>query len=165
MMLQKILIAIGDSPDSEKILAAGFALAEKHNGQILLLHILNPLAPHGFETVASPLIGGVLPIIDDVAIRAYLEEWQKYEQRGMKRLQSFAQQASERGIKAEILQSFGDAGPMICDAAKNWSADSILMGRNQKSTLNEFFLGSTSNYVLHHALCSVMVIRLPALIS
>lgn len=165
MMLQKILIAIGDSPDSEKILAAGFTLAEKHNGQVLLLHILNPLTPHGFETVASPLIGGILPIIDDVAIRAYLEEWQKYEQRGMQRLQSFAQQASDRGIKAEILQSFGDAGPMICDTAKNWSADSILMGRNQKSALNEIFLGSTSNYVLHHALCSVVVIRLPALIG
>jgi nucleotide-binding universal stress UspA family protein len=163
MMLQKILIAIGDSPDSEKILAAGFTLAEKYKGQILLLHVLNPLTPHGFDTVSSPLVGGILPIIDDMAVRGYLEEWQKYEQKGMKRLQSFAQQASERGIKAEILQSFGDSGPAICDAAKNWSADSIIMGRNQKSTLNEFFLGSTSNYVLHNALCSVMVIRLPEL--
>jgi nucleotide-binding universal stress UspA family protein len=159
-MLQKILIATGDSSDSEKVLSAGITLAEKHNGQILFLSVLNPLISHGFQTVPSPLMGGILPIIDDAAIKTYLEEWQKYEQQGMKRLQSFVQQASEHGVKAEILQSFGDSGPMICDAAKNWSADCIVMGRNQKSTLNEFFLGSTSNYVLHHASCSVMVIHL-----
>ncbi len=160
-MLQKILIAIGDSPESEKILAAALTLADKQQGQILLLHVLNPLTPHGLETVASPLVGGILPIIDDVAIRQYLEEWKKYEQRGMEKLQSYIQQASDRGIKAEILQTFGDAGPAVCDAAKNWSADLIVMGRNQKSPLNEFLLGSTSNYVLHNAFCSVMVIRLP----
>lgn len=57
----------------------------------------------------------------------------------------------------------GDSGPMICDTAKKWSADSIVMGRNQKSTLNEFFLGSTSNYVLHNTCCSVIVIHLPQL--
>jgi nucleotide-binding universal stress UspA family protein len=160
-MLQKILIAIGDSPDSEKIFSAGLTLAEKHQGQILLLHILNPLTPHGFETATSPLVGGILPIVDDVTIRKYLEEWKKYEQQGMKKLQSCAEQANERGIKSEILQNFGDSGPMICEAANKWSADLIIMGRNQKSMLNEFFLGSTSNYVLHNALCSVMVIRLP----
>jgi nucleotide-binding universal stress UspA family protein len=163
-MLQKILIAIGDSLESEKVVAAGLTLAEKHGGQILLLHILNPLVPHGFETVANPLIGGILPIIDDVAIRQYLEEWKRYEHRGMERLKSYALQASQRGIQAEILQNLGDSGPMICEAAKKWSADSIVMGRNQKSTLNEFFLGSTSNYVLHNALCSVIVIHLPELI-
>jgi nucleotide-binding universal stress UspA family protein len=160
-MLQKILIAIGDSPESEKILEVALTLADKHHGQILLLHVLNPLTPQGFETAASPLIGGILPIIDDVVIRQYVEEWKQYEQRGMEKLLAYVQQANDRGIKAEILQNFGDSGPMICDAAKNWSADLIVMGRNQKSPLNEFLLGSTSNYVLHNAFCSVMVIRLP----
>jgi nucleotide-binding universal stress UspA family protein len=160
-MLQKILIAIGDSSESEEILAAALTLAAKQHGQILLLHVLNPLTPQGFKTAASPLMGGILPIVDDVVIKQYLEEWKKYEHRGMEKLLSYAQKANDIGIKAEILQNFGDSGPMICDAAKNWSADLIVMGRNQKSPLNEFLLGSTSNYVLHNAFCSVMVIRLP----
>jgi nucleotide-binding universal stress UspA family protein len=162
-MLQKILIAVDDSSESAKILAAALPLAENNRGQILLLHVLNPLTPHGFETAASPLIGGILPIIDDVAIRQYLDEWKKYEQQGMERLQSYAQQANDRGIKNEVLQTYGDSGPMICETAKKWSADLIVMGRNQKSKLNELLLGSTSNYVLHNALSSVMVIRLPTL--
>jgi nucleotide-binding universal stress UspA family protein len=80
----------------------------------------------------------------------------------MERLQSDAQQANNRNIKAEILQNWGDSAPLICEAAQNWSADLIVMGRNQQSILSEIFLGSTSNYVLHHAHCSVMVIQLDA---
>jgi nucleotide-binding universal stress UspA family protein len=163
-MFQKILIAIGDSTTSEEILKAGLMIAEKCNAQILLLHVMNPLTPHGFETIASPLVGGILPIIDDATIRHYLEEWKEYGNLSSERLQAYAQKADEHGIKNEILQSFGDSGPMICDAAKKWSADLIVMGRNQKSVLNELFLGSTSNYILHKASCSTMVIHLPELI-
>jgi nucleotide-binding universal stress UspA family protein len=163
-MLQKILIAIGDSTRSEEILKAGLTLAEKYNSQILLLHVLNPLTPHGFETVVSPLVGGILPIIDDAYIRHYLEEWKEYTSLSLERLQSYSQQANERGIKNEILQSFGDSGPMVCDSARKWSADSIVMGRNQRSMLNELFLGSTSNYILRKASCSTMVIHLPKLV-
>jgi nucleotide-binding universal stress UspA family protein len=141
-MLQKILLAIGDSPDSAQILASGLTLAEKLDAEILILHVLDPLVPHGLSALEGPLIGGVLPIMNDLAIDQYVQAWNEYERKGIDRLQSYAKQAKERGVKADILQNYG--------------------GRNQKSLLNEIFLGSTSNYVLHHAHCSVMVIQLPA---
>jgi nucleotide-binding universal stress UspA family protein len=156
-MLQKILIAIGDTPDSEKILEAGLMLAEKLGAQVLFLHVLNPLVQHDFESSGSPLLGGVLPMVDDQSIAQYLKEWQQYEKKGIERLETFAQQAIARNIKAEILQNWGDSAPLICAAAKNWSADLIVIGRNQQSFLSEIFLGSTSNYVLHNAPCSVMI--------
>ena len=157
-MVQKILIAIGDSSASEEVLQAGFTLAEKFGAQISILHVLN-LLQNGFETMTNPLMGGTYPIINDLAIQQYQQEWQAREQRGMERLQSYAAQAKEHQIEAETSQKLGDSGAMICETAKNWSADLIVMGRNQKSALSEFFLGSTSNYVLHHAHCSVMVIQ------
>jgi nucleotide-binding universal stress UspA family protein len=158
-MLQKILIAVGDAPESVNVLNAGLSLAEKFQARVLLLHVLNPLVPNGLGVADSPLVGGILPIINDDSIRQYIEEWKKYETKGMGRLQSVLQDAKKLGLEAEILQNFGDAGPMICDAAKNWSAEAIVMGRNQRSALNEFLVGSTSNYVLHHASCSVLIIR------
>ena len=161
-MSKKILLAIGDSSESAQVLESGLILAERLGDRILILHVLNPLIPHGFATPGSPLVGGILPILNDVAVEQYLEQWKEYEQKGIERLNSYAQQAKDRGIEAEILQQYGDSGPMICEAAKNWSADTIVMGRNQKSTLSQIFVGSTSNYVLHHAHCSVMVIQLPA---
>jgi nucleotide-binding universal stress UspA family protein len=155
-MFKKILLAISDSCDSELVLESGLNLAEKFGAKLLLLHVLSSSLPTGF----NPLVGGLFPIVNDVAIDRYIKEWKEYEKIETERLQEYARQAKERGSKAEISQNFGDAGRMICEVAKNWSADAIVMGRNQKSMLSEVFIGSTSNYVLHHAPCSVMVVRL-----
>jgi nucleotide-binding universal stress UspA family protein len=157
-MFKKILLALGDSAESQEILAAGLTLAEKLGAEILLLHVINPLTPTGF----SPLVGGMFPMVNEIALDQYAKEWREYEQRGIEQLQAYAAQAKERGIQVEVSQNFGNSGSMICEVAKSWSADAIVMGRNQKSLLTEILLGSTSNYVLHHAHCSVMVIQLPA---
>ncbi len=157
-MLQKILIATGDSLESVEVFKSGLILAEKYGAQISILHVLN-LFQNGFEAVGSPFMGGTYPMMNDLAIQQYQKELQDREQQGMERLESYAKQAIARNIKAEIFQNLGDAGRTICETAKNYSADVIVMGRNQKSMLSEIFLGSTSNYVLHHAHCSVFVIQ------
>jgi nucleotide-binding universal stress UspA family protein len=158
LMLQKILIAIGDSSASQEVLKAGFTLAEKFGAQILILHVLNILS-NGFETMTNPLMGGTYPIVNDLAIQQYQQELQAREQRGLEQLKLYAEQASNLKIKAEILQTIGDPARVICETAKDGAVDLIVVGRNQKSVLSEIFLGSTSNYVLHHAPCSVMVIQ------
>jgi nucleotide-binding universal stress UspA family protein len=157
-VLQKILIATGDSPESAEIFKSGLTLAEKYGTQISILHVLN-LFQSGFDTVSNPFMGGSYPMMNDLVIQEYQKELQDREQWGMERLESYAREARAINIKAEIFQNMGDAGRMICETAKNYSADVIVMGRNQRSVLSEIFLGSTSNYVLHHAPCSVMVIQ------
>ncbi len=157
-MLQKILIAIGDSPESEKVLEAGLMLAEKFGAEISILHVLN-LLRSGFDPGGNPFIGANYPMMTDLAIQQYQRELQESEKLGMERLQSSAKQANERNITAEIFQTTGDPGRTICDLAKKSAADIIVIGRHQQSVLSEIFLGSTSNYVLHHAPCSVMVIQ------
>ena len=157
-MLQKILIATGDSPESAEVFTSGLTLAEKYGAQVSILHVLN-LFQNGFEAVGSPLMGSTYPMMNDLAIQQYQKTLQDREQQGMERLESYAREAKARNIQAEILQNMGDAGRTICETAKNYSADLIVMGRNQKSMLSEIFVGSTSNYVLHHAPCSVLVIQ------
>ncbi len=159
-MFHKILLAVGDSAASAQILEQGLALARQLKAQVLLLHVLNPLESHGFDTLGGPLVGGILPILNDTAIDKYVEEWQNYEKQGAARLQSYAEQAATLGIQVETLQNFGDSAPAICTTARTWGADLVVLGRNQKSTWTEIFLGSTSNYVLHHAPCSVLTIQL-----
>ncbi len=157
-MLQKILIATGDSPESAEIFKSGLTLAEKYGAQISILHVLN-LFQSGFEVIGTPLMGGTYPMMNDLAIQEYQKELQDRAKQGMERLESYATEARARNITAEIFQNMGDAGRTICEIAKNYSADVIVMGRNQRSVLSEIFLGSTSNYVLHHAHCSVFVIQ------
>ena len=157
-MLQKILIATGDSPESAEVFKSGLTLAEKYGAQISILHVLN-LFQNGFEVVGTPFIGGTYPMMSDLAILQYQKELQDREQQGMERLEAYVREARARNIKADIYQKLGDAGRTICETAKNYAADVIVMGRNQKSMLSEIFFGSTSNYVLHHAPCSVLVIQ------
>ena len=157
-MFKKILLALGDSAESQEILSAGLTLAEKFGAEVLLLHVIQPMSLTGY----SPLVGGMFPMVNEIALDQYAKEWHEYEQSGIEQLQTYAAQAKERGVQVEVSQNFGNSGAMICEVAKNWSADAIVMGRNQKSVMSEIFLGSTSNYVLHHAPCSVMVIQLPA---
>ena len=157
-MFEKILIAIGNSAESQIILGSGLTLAEKFGAKVLLLHVMSSLTLTSF----SPLVGGMFPSVNDMAIEQYTKEWKESERQGLEQLQAYAAQAKERKIDVEISQNLGDAGRMICEVAKSWSADAIVMGRNQKSMLSEIWLGSTSNYVLHHAPCSTLVIQLPA---
>lgn len=157
-MLQKILIATGDSPESAEVFKSGLILAEKYDAQISILHVLN-LFQNGFEAVSNPFMGGTYPMMNELVIQQYQQELKDREQQGMERLESYAREAKAINIQAEIFQNLGDAGRMICETAKNYSADVIVMGRNQKSMLSEIFLGSTSNYVLHHAPCSILVIQ------
>jgi nucleotide-binding universal stress UspA family protein len=156
-MFEKILIAIGNSAESQMVLGSGLTLAEKLGAKVLLLHVMSPLTSTSF----SPLVGGMFPIVNDIALEQYTKELKESRQTGLEQLQAYAEQAKEREIDAEISQNLGDSGRMICEVAKNWAADAIVMGRNQKSMLSEIWLGSTSNYVLHHAPCSTLVIQLP----
>lgn len=63
-------------------------------------------------------------------------------------------------ISKEILQ--GPPGQVIVDEAEKWHADLIVMGSRGLSTWNRLLLGSVSSGVVHHATCSVEIVRLPS---
>jgi len=54
------------------------------------------------------------------------------------------------------------AGPVkqvIVEEAENWGADLIVMGSRGLGVWNRLLLGSVSNAVVHHAKCSVLIVR------
>lgn len=60
-------------------------------------------------------------------------------------------------ITSEILE--GAPGQVIVEAAQRWPADLIVMGSRGLGAWNRLLLGSVSNAVIHHAQCSVEVVR------
>ena len=62
-------------------------------------------------------------------------------------------------ISSEIIQ--GTPAQVIVDEAESWGADLIVMGSRGLGPWNRLLLGSVSNAVVHHAKCSVEVIRTP----
>lgn len=62
-------------------------------------------------------------------------------------------------ITSQVIQ--GSPREIIVDEANNWGADLIVMGSRGLSTWSRILLGSVSNAVVHHAKCSVEIVRKP----
>ncbi|MFL6467553.1 MAG: universal stress protein [Pyrinomonadaceae bacterium] len=52
-----------------------------------------------------------------------------------------------------------EPGAAIVSEAKAWNADLIIVGSHGHGIFGRVLLGSVSDYVIHHAPCSVMVVR------
>lgn len=159
-MFAKILVAMDCSAIGKDVFDAALTLATTLRANLMLLHVLSA------EEVDSPNVPlfpnlEYYPTLSDRRLELYHEQWQAFEQRGLELLQSRANQAIAAGINTEFSQTPGSPGRTICDLARNWDADVIVMGRRGRSGLSELVLGSVSNYVLHHAPCSVLAIQHP----
>lgn len=62
-------------------------------------------------------------------------------------------------ISTEIIE--GSPGQVIVDEAERWKADLIVMGSRGLGAWNRLLLGSVSSAVVHHAKCSVEIVRKP----
>ncbi|MBD3880642.1 universal stress protein [Phormidium tenue FACHB-886] len=157
-MFQKILVALDRSPLSEHVLGRSIALAQSLTADLMLLHVLSadeegsPQLPLTSTSLRAPAIG------EGIAFETYQKLWENFEQQGLEFLQTHLQTVTQAGIKAEFTQTPGRPGVVICGLAKTWGADLIVVGRRGRSGLSEFFLGSISNYVLHHAPCEVLTV-------
>jgi nucleotide-binding universal stress UspA family protein len=74
-------------------------------------------------------------------------------------LQGYYRRAIEQGIRTEIDCHVGEPALRICDLAQNWNADLVVLGRRGHQGIKEIVLGSVSNYVVHHAPCSVLIVQ------
>lgn len=53
----------------------------------------------------------------------------------------------------------GSPGREIVEAARDWAADLIIVGSHGRGFWGRMLVGSTSDAVMHHAPCSVLVVR------
>lgn len=156
-MFQKILVAIDTSEIGKQVFESAITLAKATKASLMLLHVLSS------EEEGSPY----MPIIfsgmgyagGDKIIENYRQEWEAFAQQGLELLKSRQQAATQAGVQAEYTQRPGTPGKTICDFAQSWEADTIVIGRRGHSGMSELFLGSVSNYVLHHATCFVLVVQ------
>jgi nucleotide-binding universal stress UspA family protein len=156
-MFHKILVAIDRSASSQKVLDTAIGLAKSMDASLMLLHILSNEEEDYPQMPSLPTME-YYPI-DNVIFESYQKQVRAYEEQSLNLLRSYADQAMAVGVSTEFTQNRGNAGRTICKMAQSWGADLIIMGRRGRSGLNELLLGSVSNYVLHHAPCSVFTVQ------
>jgi len=157
-MFQKILVAIDSSEVAQSIFERAVTLARAMDAQLMLLQVLAVDAEGSPAIPMQPHVS-FFPPFDDTAWEAYRKRWEAFEKEGLKRLRRYSEQATGEGVKTEFTQTPGNPGQTICKLAQTWDAALIVMGSRGRKGLNELFLGSVSNYVMHHAPCSVLIVH------
>ncbi|MFE4105095.1 universal stress protein [Almyronema epifaneia] len=151
-MIKNILVALDDDDTCQRVFDQTIELAHPLHAN---LHLLNVLMPERDDSVTQAPYS-------DKDWKMYADRYRELKIASLKLLENLADTAKTAGVNAEVTQAFGTPGPVICQLAKTWGADLIMVGSHGRRGLSEMLLGSVSNYVVHHAACSVMVVHEPA---
>ncbi|MGF1589320.1 MAG: universal stress protein [Pleurocapsa sp.] len=154
-MFNKIIVAIDYSPNNILVFDTALSLAKNTGATLMIMYVLAEEEP-GYPMIPSYTY---YPILDNYDYNLYKKQLQDYKQRGINFLQEKAKAAKSAGVKTEFSQLTGNPGWSICELANNWAADLIVVGSRGLKGLKEMFLGSVSNYVTHHAPCSILIVR------
>jgi len=158
-MYNKILVAMDSSDISQQVLKSAISLGKQNNSTLMLLHVLTD-EEMGLTEIATQHISALeyhSAMVEQV--EAYLKEKELFRKKYLSLLESWVQEAADAGVPAEYTLNYGGPGRTICDLAKSWGADLIMMGRRGLSGFSEFLMGSISNYVVHHSPCSVFIVQ------
>ncbi|MEM6839094.1 MAG: universal stress protein [Cyanobacteria bacterium P01_C01_bin.120] len=157
-MYRKILVAVDHSPLRTYLIDKAIKMAQLMKAELMIVHALSAYE-EGSPGLPVRTYHSYYPISDSIAWETYQKRWDTYERDGIQELRQLANEAAAKGICAEFTQTAGDPGRVICNVAGSWQADMIIVGNRGRSGLSEFLLGSVSNYVMHHAPCSVLVVH------
>ena len=152
-MFSRILVAMDGSTEGDHIFEEALSIAKMTNARLMLMHVLSGAEVECFDVYEAAL--GRSPD----HLNGHTEQWESARQHGLETLRSRHATMCDAGISADIGLPAGNPGQQICEMAHKWGADLILLGRRGLTDQEEELLISVSNYVLHHAPCSVLVVH------
>lgn len=150
---QRILAALDQSSLSEQVFASALELARSQQAHLHLAHCFTLPLPTNldfgdrYRASAKEFLA-----IAQEQMDAGLEHTRQW-------LATLEVQAQTAGVEVSWDWRGGEPGPQICDIARHYNADLIVIGRRGRGRIQSALLGSVSHYVLHHAHCSVLIIQ------
>jgi nucleotide-binding universal stress UspA family protein len=145
LTVRRILVPIDRSEYREKILAYGTALGRTWGAEITAIHVIDP---------GRGIPGG----------RVKEREAERQEQarrEGMLVLDAIDPfvKKNKVNVRKELVEKSDSIAKAIIRYAKQNEFDIIVIGTKGMTAVEEFFLGSVANNVIHHAHCPVFAIR------
>ena len=160
-MFKKILVATQNTETDNLVFEKALSFAQIVQGHLVMLHVLSEEE----EEAPMPIPSDVKELYpaqgNDRTLNIWREDWEEFKQEGLELLRSRQETAQQRGVSSEYHQITGNAGKTICQLASETATELIIVGHRGRTGITEMILGSVSNYVIHHAPCSVLVLQLP----
>ena len=147
-MFKKILVPVDGSESSWRALEQATVLAEKFEGELLVMTVIQPY--NNAALLAVPLDHNIIS-----QSNADLEEV------GKEILVRAGEKVSEAGFagNVEYKIELGHPSERILAIAKAEKADAIVLGSRGLSGLAEFFLGSVSTKISQYANIPVLIVK------
>jgi nucleotide-binding universal stress UspA family protein len=165
MDIQKILVPVDYSGDSQQALQWGASLAGKYGAKLLLLHAIPTAVEQvfpegaGFVSPTSSFSEGMAvgsqpfgrqPIIVDLVDMAQTE------------LRDFADKHLKEVVPMQVKVAVGKPAEEILRVAREEKVDLIVMGTHGRTGLRHLLLGSVAEEVTRHAPCPVFTLHIGA---
>lgn len=157
-MIRKIVVGIDNSDQSMKALQQAILFAQNCDAELKLAHILVDSEP-GAPRFSSYFSGPLYPSIGSTTMESYQMAWNQFVERSQALLNQQVSDVRATGINVSDSLLYGSPGAKLCELAQTWQADLIIVGSRGLSGISELLIGSVSNYVLHHAPCSVLIVH------
>lgn len=141
-MIERILIAVDDSPDSLAAARVAIAMASALSAR---LHIVHVSRNHGFDAAIEVASGR-----GEVGVRRA-----QSAEAILKRVTGMANTA---GIVSETSLLRGEIAPTVLDAARQWQADLLVVGKSARSATGEPYVGTQTRHILEFADQPVLVV-------
>ncbi|KVW99494.1 universal stress protein [Thiobacillus denitrificans] len=143
-----IVVATDFSEFSERAVQRAARIANQHNAELHVLHVVRPLDLYPSLTLTPDEFG---------------HSDQELQQAEQTRVEAVAASLSTQlGIRVRAVTRLGRAHTEIAAYAQAVAADLVVAGSRGESTLLDLFLGSTASRLLRVATCPVLIVKKPA---
>lgn len=148
--INRILIAVEDSPYSDQAINYGVLLAQKLGSEIVLVHVDE--IPMTTPYIADPLLNESPSMIP---------EMMQIQEEASKNLLSRLQKSYGEKVDISTYTRIGRPQDEILAVAEECHADLIILGTHGRTGLDHFISGSVSESVARKAKCPVLIIPKP----
>lgn len=139
-MISRILLAVDDSRDSLEATRLAVGLARELGAGLRAVHVS---ADHGLDTAIEAATGTRVGVRRDQADAALLAR--------------VAALAADEGVDVETVLVTGRVEAALLRAAKDWSADLLVIGKSGRAAVGDPYVGSLTRHVLEFAEQPVLV--------
>ena len=154
MTFKKILAAVRSAQGPSPVFEKALELAIEHNAKLMVFHsIESDRAKNHPERDLTTSQVDLDSIKDVFSTRGGVSLPEKAW------IESLGQKAKKQGVDVQWLTEEGRAGKQIVELSQRWKADLIVIGRTRRTSLSDTLFGTVSDYVIHHASCSLLLIQ------
>jgi nucleotide-binding universal stress UspA family protein len=143
MTFQSVLLAYDGSVTAKKAAIVASEIAHRFHSKVEAIHVMELPAP----VVAMEI---TIPPTPDVQ-----EQWRGNALSLLDEAQDLL--GKDNHPLTTLLK--GAPGPSIIEYAANINCELIIVGHRGLNRMEEFLIGSVSNYIIRHAHCPVMIIK------